>query len=455
MPSKRLARRALTIAEILAWADSFRETTGHWPTVKSGSIREERFETWQNLNQALILGLRGLPGGSSLAQLLAEQRGARNQKSPPPLTVEQVLGWADQYYKLNGKWPKPSSGLIPGSGGEKWKGLDRALTLGIRGLPGESSLAKLFADHRGKRNHPQLPPLDEKQILQWADAYHERTGRWPRRESGLVMEGSLEKWKGVDLALRQGIRGLGGGTSLALFLAERRSVRNVWTRPSFTIAQILEWADAFHARTGQWPNQDSGPIQEAPEETWKAVEMALIKGRRGLTGKSSLARLRAAERGVRNRMALPRLTRKQILTWAVAHRQLMGEWPTRKSGPIVEAPEETWLAIDDGLRDGCRGLRGGSSLARLLDHYYGVPNPANPPRLSKKKILAWADAHFQRTGTWPNTGSGAVHDNPRESWLQINQALRIGTRGLAGGSSLRELLIAKGRKLPQEASMEA
>ncbi|SRR5258708_34692028 len=102
MPVKRLAKRALNIAEILAWADSFRETTGHWPTVKSGSIREERFETWLNVNQALIHGLRGLPGGNSLAQLLAERRGARNPHAPPPLTVEQILRWADEYYKLEG-----------------------------------------------------------------------------------------------------------------------------------------------------------------------------------------------------------------------------------------------------------------------------------------------------------------------------------------------------------------
>jgi hypothetical protein len=175
--------------------------------------------------------------------------------------------------------------------------------------------------------------------------------------------------------------------------------------------------------------------------------MALVNGGRGLAGKSSLARLLAAERGVRNRMDLPRLTRKQILAWAVAHRHSTGEWPTRHSGPIQEAPEETWLAIDDGLRDGCRGLRGGSSLARLLNQYHGVRNPADLPRLSKKKILAWADAHFQRTGSWPTTGSGPVHDDPAEKWPQIDQALRVGKRGLAGGSSLTRLLIAKGRML--------
>ena len=37
-------------------------------------------------NAALDLGLRGLPGGSSLAQLLAEKRGVRNMMALPDLS---------------------------------------------------------------------------------------------------------------------------------------------------------------------------------------------------------------------------------------------------------------------------------------------------------------------------------------------------------------------------------
>src|SRR5262245_35930304 len=46
---------------------------------------------------ALRLGLRGLPGGSSLARLLAARRGVRNHLDLPPLTVTKVLAWADRY----------------------------------------------------------------------------------------------------------------------------------------------------------------------------------------------------------------------------------------------------------------------------------------------------------------------------------------------------------------------
>ena len=122
MSQKRLAKRPLAISDILAWADAFRETTGCWPTLQSGHIPQERFETWVSVDSALRLGLRGLPAGGSLARLLAEKRGARNPKNPPPLSIEQILRWADEYFQRTGRWPSSASEPIPGSGGEKWKG---------------------------------------------------------------------------------------------------------------------------------------------------------------------------------------------------------------------------------------------------------------------------------------------------------------------------------------------
>src|SRR5206468_3333206 len=56
------------------------------------------------------------------------------------------------------------------------------------------------------------------------------------------------------------------------------------------------------------------------------------------------------------------------------------------------------------------------------------------------RILAWADAHFARTGRWPIAKSGEVYDAPGETWQGISLALARGTRGLSGGSTLAQLL---------------
>jgi hypothetical protein len=68
---------------------------------------------------------------------------------------------------------------------------------------------------------------------------------------------------------------------------------------------------------------------------------------------------------------------------------------------VAEAPGETWLAVDAALARGLRGLRGGSSMARLLSRRRGRPNPAARPVLSVGQILAWAEAYRTLFGRWP------------------------------------------------------
>ena len=62
--------------------------------------------------------------------------------SKPPLTIEQILAWADEHHERTGKWPNVTSGEVKGTE-ETWTAVDQSLANGSRGLPGKSSLAKL------------------------------------------------------------------------------------------------------------------------------------------------------------------------------------------------------------------------------------------------------------------------------------------------------------------------
>src|SRR5580765_3813227 len=135
-----------------------------------------------------------------------------------------------------------------------------ALNHGYRALPGGSSLFKLLAKHRGVTSPSVRPPLTIKMILTWADAHHQRTGKWPNVNSGGIDGAQGETWSCIDAILRRGQRGVPGGTSLTQLLAERRGARNRQALPPFTIKQILVWADEHHKRTGQWPSLVSGII---------------------------------------------------------------------------------------------------------------------------------------------------------------------------------------------------
>ena len=65
---------------------------------------------------------------------------------------------------------------------ETWVGIDTALSRGQRGHLGRFVTRKTAAEHRGVRNHRNLPPLTIEQILAWADAHKAATGRLAKSE---------------------------------------------------------------------------------------------------------------------------------------------------------------------------------------------------------------------------------------------------------------------------------
>jgi len=262
-----------------------------------GKARLKRKHKWQSKRRS--------PQGhwfGVLRRTVAEDRDERGE--PPDLTEAEVLAWADAFFERTGDWPSPESGPIPEAPGETWLLVAAALALGLRGLPRGGSIPRFLEEHRGRYN-PADQKLTVNQVLAWADAWYARTGDWPFALSGDIPGAGGVNWYAVDRAFRFGRGMLPGGSSLGRFLASRRGVVRY---PPFTEEQILAWADAHDRRTGKWPIADSGPITEAPEETWSAVNAALSLGTRGLPGGSSLAQLLVARRQVRCPFYGPRLT---------------------------------------------------------------------------------------------------------------------------------------------------
>src|SRR5262249_14806377 len=160
-----------------------------------------------SINDNLRGGGRGLPGGTTLAKLLAERRDARNVHTRGELTVDQILAWADAHHEATARWPTFHSGPGREAPGETWRKIHACLYGGLRGLPGGSSLARLLAEHRGARTPRRRPDLTVDQVLAWADAHRAATGRWPTESSGPVTGGPGEKWSAIRGALGRGQRG--------------------------------------------------------------------------------------------------------------------------------------------------------------------------------------------------------------------------------------------------------
>ena len=148
------------------------------------------------------------------------------------------------------------------------------------------------------------------------------------------------------------------------------------------------------------------------------------------------------------------LSISQILKWADAHHARTGAWPTVKSGILHEDPNETWARIDGALVRGFRGLKGGSSLPKLLRRRRGVRHCRRRPGIDVRKLLQWADAHYISHGTWPSCGSGIIPDSDGLTWAVAFKSLRHSKRGAARRRTFERLLaqrrIPKGARAPSK-----
>ena len=439
-----------------------------------------------------------------------ERRRLRLKKAAPkrkgaakePLTLPQILAWVDSHHSRTGAWPTSKSGPVFESPTDTWCAINSCLHMGYRGCLGGSSLSKLLTEHRIHRTGNTLREnWTEATILDLADRFFAAYGRWPGAKDGPVEDGTKATWVGIDIALRKGIRGLPGGSSLPLLLAKQRGFLGRGDQREFTYDDILVWADSHYARTGSWPNCKTGPILECPGDTWADMDRRMRLGQRGFDRKLSLAQFLHAERCARIKGQPSQLTEKAIIEWAKHHYYITGNWPTHTSGQVLDAPEEAWSAINGALIQGLRGLHRTTSLAKLIaefggkritdkgsapvdmqrvrqkiNEYYaehgvwptesckvpvsgandglrqditfaeliaeelGDRTRTSMPDLTFATILGWCDSHKSATGDWPTANSGMVLDSPNESWDRLSHCMARGLRGLPEAISLSRLL---------------
>ena len=134
------------------------------------------------VNLALKEGYHGLPGGTTLADLLQEHRGVRNKQNLPRLDVEQILAWADAHREATGEYPHADSGPVRAAPGETWT----AVHVGPEQGPPRPARRLVAGPAPG--GAPRLPrPADRRA--------HPRLGRrpsrghWPLADSVVVRAG--------------------------------------------------------------------------------------------------------------------------------------------------------------------------------------------------------------------------------------------------------------------------
>jgi hypothetical protein len=166
-----------------------------------------------------------------------------------------------------------------------WRQVRKAPSLGV-GHAGQYRGRNMALAPQVRCRNVATTPLTIRSILRWADAHHERRGRWPRHQSRVVPEAPGENWGAISHALLVGDRGLPGGTSLAGLLFRKRGVPLPRHRgPRLSVRMILAKADRHHRRTGRWPTANHCSIPGTAGWTWSALDCALRRNELGSVSK--------------------------------------------------------------------------------------------------------------------------------------------------------------------------
>jgi hypothetical protein len=302
------------------------------------------------------------------------------------------------------------------------------------------------------------PDLTEDMIIEAAKVHLAREGKFPEILSGDATAdfGFPETWKSVEGALHVGYRGLQEGSSLYKLLVMYGLKSE---KPELTESLIVQAALNHLNRTGKLPANNSGDAtcDFGFPETWVSVNQSLVGGYRGLQEGSSLSAV-LIKHGLK--VEKPDLTELMIVTAAQKCLARTGRPPTQSTKGATEdfGHPETWTRVCVCLSQGFRGFPGGSSLSELLKKHALQRKPA----MTELMIIEAAQKYLIRTGRSPTQTSGDAGEDFgfAVTWTSVDQALRVGVRGLPGRSSLYKCLITHGvtdekHKLSEEIIAEA
>lgn len=247
-----LKKAPLSEAQIRQWIIWFHEKEHRyphkrdkivWQKQEDGSFTAVKGESWVGINGALGAGLRTLPGNSSLKKF-SEANGLVTDTTLSEDTIRQWIIWFHEKEKRYPNkrdqtvWRKEQDGSFSIVKGETWTGINAALSAGLRGLKGGSSVSQLEEKH----NFLNKRRLSDRRLKRWLGWFHEKENRYPTKRDAIVWfknrKGVFtvlagENWSAINQALRHGLRGFppGPGPSLDAFKKANGFVDHPQGRP--------------------------------------------------------------------------------------------------------------------------------------------------------------------------------------------------------------------------------
>lgn len=430
--NKHKVKSNFTKEYIIECAKNWKKLNNDWPKKGDGLINDDSQFKWIQVHNWLLRTYE-----LTLAGFLFQELGVIHHLAKNKLSVSQIIEWAKHHYDTKGDWPTHRSGPVLAQPTEDWARIRYCLLEGLRGLPSKKSLEVLLYEELGVKGYLAGKKLTESSILDLARKHFASTGKWPTSYSPWIF-GDSDNWNAIDVALRVGHRGLLGGSSLSNLLHINGCKLNRTKLKIPSLSSILEAADKFYEKFGDYPKKSSGVDDLFSKINWHTINNKLKRGLISGTKSTSLAELWEEHFNRRNVGKLDDLSEKQVLNWCEEFYKINGKYPTNRSNSIPSMGSETFMSIDTALREDRRGFEGFKSLSDLLAKYKLKRNHKDLPNISIKEIEEWMLRFYSMYQRWPTAGDKDIFDTG-EKWSNLNACLHRGARGLPKGSSLSKI----------------
>ncbi len=273
---------------------TFEGLNSRWPNRKDGVV-PDLGGSWLAIDEALRVGVRGLPGGSSLSKERLALIGSRSRKQ---LTAASVKDAILAHHAATGAWPNESTaGATPGVA-HSWSYLRAVVRKGTL-FPNGYTFSKLVRELRGLSPSKGKITIDsvEDAIRAFQVA---NDGKW----SSLATKGAVPitsrdgptlTWQTLDVYLARGLAGLpkvgddGRPLTLAKVVARLRGV--IAGSTSLTVGMVEQAMLTWRRNEGRWPTAKTPGNAPRIGVTWKALNIYLQRGKRGLPSKLTLKRV--------------------------------------------------------------------------------------------------------------------------------------------------------------------
>jgi hypothetical protein len=196
-----------------------------------------------------------------------------------------------------------------------------------------------------------------------------------------------ETWTNINECLRNGFRGLAGGSSLVDLKQRYFGIKTPLTEKI-----IAEAIGIFHKKHQRYPGSRDSDTSGLPAgDSWAGIISCLHYGNRGLSPGNSIGKIIAKYFGAKGC-----LSEKRIVDMMLAWNKKYKIYPNQNTKGKPDKFEGSWASIDNALAKGLRGLRGGSSLAKLRKKY-GLANPTDMRFSTLAECKKWVRANNIKT----------------------------------------------------------